>query len=139
MANTKKIITKAEAGIAIAEMQDFSRPDLLKIPKKNTQLHYRWIRNTPDNLLEWNARGYNVLNSDQVRECGFEPSTNGACVRGDLILAATSWKQYTEFKEKKEALALRQQEMQKQGTKRVLRAGNYAGHEGSFEETIKEG
>jgi hypothetical protein len=140
MTDLKKIVTnKAEAGIAIAEMRDFDRPDLMKIPKKNPKFQYRWIRNVPDNIAEWEARGYTIANSDQVRECGKKTSLNGACIVGDLILAVTPWEQFEERREKKALLARRQEELNKRGTKREIKAGTYAGHPSTFTETVREG
>ena len=49
-------------------VRDFTVPDLMKIPKPNPKLHYRWGRDTTDNLALLEAQGFHVCTSDEVRE-----------------------------------------------------------------------
>jgi hypothetical protein len=120
-------------------VRDFTVPDLMKIPKPNPKLHYRWGRDTTDNLALLEAQGFHVCTSDEVRECGLTPNrADGAMHRGDLVLCAEDWVYYKEKDAKRTALAKRQHELQMQGATKD-RAAGVAGKNWRFQETVKEG
>jgi hypothetical protein len=119
-------------------VRDFTQPDILKVPKPNPRIHYRWGRNTDDNLATLEAQGFRVANSDEVRECGFRPAADGAAHRGDLILCVEDWGYYKAKQERKEALIRRQAELQHKGSTKGISA-RVSGKDWGFQETIKEG
>lgn len=135
---TKAEKLKDDARPLVNVVRDFDQPDMMKIPKPNPRCHYRWARNETDNIATLEAQGFRVANSDEVRECGLKPNhVDGGMHRGDLILMLEDWAYYKEKQVKRQALLKRQAEMQQKGTSRKLNAGSYAGHQGTFSETVR--
>jgi hypothetical protein len=131
---TEKKSAKREKGTLIKSVREVMHPSLLAIPIKNPKYHYRWLRNTPDNLSLMEAKGYRVANSDEVRASGLNPGINGACQKGDLILGIEDYAHHREHREREAELKKRQQEQMKRGVKRPFRAGGF-----NFTETEKNG
>jgi hypothetical protein len=124
--------SKREKGDLIKDVRDLAHPDLLRIPKKNPTLHYRWVRNTPENLSVMEAKGYRVATADEVRATGLKPGVDGSMVRGDLILCVEEYSHHKMHREKEAELQRRQSERVVRG--RPVRAGGW-----DFNETIERG
>lgn len=123
MARTREIVKT---------IRDYTRPSLLKIPKKNPTLNYRFIRNTPENISLMEAKGYTVANGELVRQAGLKPREDGTYRVGDLILAVEDYAHHKEHKQKEAEFKQRQRELMEKGLRRRIRSGGFG-----FEETQK--
>ena len=124
---------RREKGDLIKQVREMTNPDKLRIPKKNPMFNYRWIQHSAENISLMEAKGYRVATADEVRYTGLTPGIDGACHKGDLVLAVEPMKHHREHKEAEGELKKRQQEQVKRGLKRPSRAGGF-----DFTETQKE-
>ena len=129
----KKSAKRTKADL-IKTVRELNNPDMLRIPKRNPTLQYRWIRNTPDNINLMEAKGYRIATADEVRYCGLVPGIDGACRRGDVVLAVEEMKHHRAHKDAAAELRSRQDEQVRRGMRTRTRAGGF-----DFDETRREG
>jgi hypothetical protein len=127
-------MNKKETTREITAQRDYEHPSLLKIPKKDPRLNYRWIKNTPENISLMEAKGYKVANSEIVRAAGLTPRGSGAAEIGDLILAVEEYAHHREHKDRENELKNRQADLVKRGYKGSVRKDGYG-----FSESVREG
>jgi len=127
--------TKNKVAHDIRMTRDYTNPAgaIMRIPNKNPQLNYRFIRNTPENISMMEAQGYNIASGDQVRSAGLKPREDGTYRNGDLILGVEPMSHHMEHRGREMELKKRQQETMRNGIKRPIRAGGW-----NFTETAKE-
>ena len=124
---------KRKKGALIKDVREVTHPDIFKVPKKNPTLHYRWLRNTPDNMNVLEAKGYQIATADEVRAAGLKPGNDGSCRRGDLVLAVESYAHHRDHREKQAELEKMRDTQMRRGLQRNIRAGGF-----DFVETVKQ-
>lgn len=124
---------KMTKGEMISNVRSWSRPDPLKLGKRDPTVHARFVRNTPESIADAQARGYDVANSDVCARLGIVPRDGVNHKVGDLILTVMPALIKKERDQMKSELAKRQSEETRRGVQGQRTANGFR-----FNENIKQ-